>query len=674
MKFEKSLYFTVISLVLAVLVVCQGLLWLWFMFDQKAYFSDRLEEKVLNMGKVFAGVSLEAFKGGNAEVLNSNINAFMTDPDIASVKIIDKGGNIMAEKAFVKIMKTSLNPFYIDETMTVSVPLSDGGMQIGTVQVAYKGDSVNTHMKYLITIPPVFQMVVFVIMGFSIFYFFRLRVGRPIEDIQRKISLVTAGNLTVEFEKLDNKELNVIHDGLKFLIEWLSASISKLISTSNNVAAAIDQLNITFENVIKGSEQQTKALEEILVILKEANDFQQSIANNSRKLSEFSSENVTSLLEMKATAEEIVSSMNMLFQATENSYGTVAEMSQTSRTMAEAAENVLMLVEETAATVEEVTASVKEVENSARESTLLAENVRGIAAEKGVLTVAEAIDGMEQISDKVKFSVEIVRRLGTRSKDIEKMLSVIKDVTEQTNLLSLNAAILAAQAGEYGKGFSVVSDEIRALSDRTSTSTKEIAGIVSTIQNEIADAVTSIEDGMKHVESGSKFVYEAGESMGSILDAAQRSANMARTIEKATVEQAKALGQLTNSSENIRRSVMNMSRSASEQFKGSEFMLERVGEVKEVAEATKKGTEEQAAGTRIISKNIELANDKINEITGAVQNQQKQNETVLENINNIRSIGMSTLSNVQSVSFSLSSLKDEISNLRKEMENFKIKK
>jgi methyl-accepting chemotaxis protein len=117
-----------------------------------------------------------------------------------------------------------------------------------------------------------------------------------------------------------------------------------------------------------------------------------------------------------------------------------------------------------------------------------------------MMSVVNAIEGMENISEEVKKSAEIIQRLGIRSVDIEKILSVIKDVTEQTNLLSLNAAILAAQAGEYGKSFSVVADEIRGLSERTSSSTREIGGIVKTIQQDIKDAVFTIDSAKEKVE------------------------------------------------------------------------------------------------------------------------------------------------------------------------------
>ena len=100
-------------------------------------------------------------------------------------------------------------------------------------------------------------------------------------------------------------------------------------------------------------------------------------------------------------------------------------MLQTAKTMSDNAQSVLASVEDTSSAVEQITVSVKEVENNAKRSTELAENVRKCAAEDGLITVSEAVEGMERISDKVKYSVEIVRRLGARSNDIEKMMNMV---------------------------------------------------------------------------------------------------------------------------------------------------------------------------------------------------------------------------------------------------------
>ena len=289
---------------------------------------------------------------------------------------------------------------------------------------------------------------------------------------------------------------------------------------------AIDQLNLTFKNVTQGTQKQGESINASAASIKQAKSSQDHITEDTGKLIDFSNENVTSLLEMKATADEIAASTGKLFKATEDAYSVVAEMTQTAKMIAANTEEASAAVEDTSAAIEEINASVREVESSAKESSALASKVTEVASEVGMMAVVDAVEGMEKISEEVKHSSEIITRLGTRSADIEKILSVIKDVTEQTNLLSLNAAILAAQAGEYGKSFSVVADEIRALSDRTASSTRDIANIIKTIQSEISEAVKSIDSGMKRVNEGGSMVFKVGEALRETLIASEQSADM----------------------------------------------------------------------------------------------------------------------------------------------------
>jgi methyl-accepting chemotaxis protein len=347
-------------------------------------------------------------------------------------------------------------------------------------------------------------------------------------------------------------------------------------------------------------------------------------------------------------------------------------MTHTAKAISKNSSEALSAVEDTSASIEEIGASVREVEDHARESSKMAEQVKEITSDIGMLSIVNAVEGMDKISAEVKKSSEIVQRLGTRSSDIEKVLSVIKDVTEQTNLLSLNAAILAAQAGEYGKSFSVVADEIRALSERTASSTREIGGIVKTIQQDIRDAVFSIDSANAKVDEGNGLVIKVGDALKEILTASEHSTEMTKAIERATEEQSLGLRQVTAAIEDIRKMMHSVAKATSEQDNALSYLLEGVGEVKEVADLSKRGTEEQAIGTRGISKNLELANERITRINEAVLNHKKFNDSIIQAMEQIGNIGTSSGKDMEEVSLSLSALFEEINVLKKEMEVFKI--
>ncbi len=327
---------------------------------------------------------------------------------------------------------------------------------------------------------------------------------------------------------------------MQTLVDRFSYAVSRLDAASDKVSRTSRRVLASTRTLAESAQRQNETTEAMAMILKGATETHRQLISITEDVAALSSENVSSLLEVKAMGDEIVTGMETLFRATEISLSNVAQMTQTSKTMAAGSGEALERVESISASVEEVTASVKEVERNARSSAELAEAVRSSAAKEGVEVVAVAIEGMGRISNVVSITVDQVKRLHDSSLDIQRILSVIREITEQTNLLSLNASILAEKAGEHGKGFSVVAEEMRSLSGRTASYTREISGIVKSILGGIEDTVEMINASAKMVGAESDKVYNVGETVSGILEAAHNSASMAQSIEHATVEQARA--------------------------------------------------------------------------------------------------------------------------------------
>lgn len=675
-KDKKTIATGFIVAVLIVLIVGQGSLWIWFLFTQRTHNQKMLDEKIQMAGKMLAGFAAEHIDEGSRHDLSRYVKDVVGIDDIAAIKILNGGSkpvvSLGTEPVDEERPLKRFIPFFVTPVKRLSVPIVREGSTVGSVEITYSSGRVNDEMERLITIPPIVQLFVFLLVIRAIYYLFQRSVGRPIGALQQSLEKATAGDLTVEIPKFKEGEIAVISEGLSFLVERLSSNISRLEATADNVAKALIQLNATFRAVIEVLRRQSSSMDDMSLSVKNANEMQRQIAENAVDLSQASADNVSLLQQFKSSADEIVGSANKLYVASDDSYSIVAEMAQTSKEMAKRADQVLNSVDDIHGSLGRMLDSVGSVQTSAKDSAKMASNVREIASERGVFAITDVIEGMEKIVDRVGHSADIVKRLGSRSKDVQKMLSVIKDVTEQTNLLSLNAAILAQQAGEYGQGFSVVADEMRQLSDRTAASTKEIASLVRRIQEDIGEVVSSIEDGMTLAQEGSRLADRAGESMGSIVMVARDSAHMATGIDKATEHQAEELRQIAVTMNAIRSLASQMSVAMKEQQRGSGYMLERVGEVKDIADVTKRGIEEQAAGTRLMSKNIELANEKVSWINRAAINQQSVNDGIISSVEQIRTVGINIVRDVESVSLSLRDLQEEINMLRKEMEAFKV--
>jgi methyl-accepting chemotaxis protein len=168
---------------------------------------------------------------------------------------------------------------------------------------------------------------------------------------------------------------------------------------------------------------------------------------------------------------------------------------------------------------------MKQVSNNAEASAEAARRALD-AAEQGNRAVRDTLEGMQRIRASVQATAKKIKSLGDRSLEISEIINVINDITEQTNLLALNAAIEAARAGEAGRGFAVVADEVRKLAEHSRSATKDIAALIKAIQAETNEAVVVMEDGTKEVEGGAQLADQAGRALDAISSVVRQSAEL----------------------------------------------------------------------------------------------------------------------------------------------------
>ena len=184
----------------------------------------------------------------------------------------------------------------------------------------------------------------------------------------------------------------------------------------------------------------------------------------------------------------------------------------------------------------------------ARNCSLAAEASRQTteSANAGSRVVSDTINGMNVIADRVRQTSKTIEALGTRSDQIGEIVSTIEDIADQTNLLALNAAIEAARAGEQGRGFAVVADEVRALAERTTKATREIGEMIKAIQTETRAAVTAMEEGVHEVEKGAVSSHKSGQALEEIMDRINEVTMQINQIATAAEEQNASTGDVTN--------------------------------------------------------------------------------------------------------------------------------
>jgi twitching motility protein PilJ len=221
------------------------------------------------------------------------------------------------------------------------------------------------------------------------------------------------------------------------------------------------------------------------------------------------------------------------------------ETQQTARSLANASENQAREITAASTAINEMAVSIDHVSSNAAESAAVAERAVAIA-NKGADVVQATIGGMDTIRGQIQETSKRIKRLGESSQEIGDIVSLINDIADQTNILSLNAAIQASMAGDAGRGFAVVADEVQRLAERSSAATKQIAALVKTIQTDTNEAVISMEQTTTEVVSGAKRAQDAGVALEEIESVSTSLAELIQNISNAARQQAASAGHVSN--------------------------------------------------------------------------------------------------------------------------------
>jgi methyl-accepting chemotaxis protein len=401
-----------------------------------------------------------------------------------------------------------------------------------------------------------------------------------LQEMANTAGLIADGNLTVD------THIKSENDTLGKAFAKMTDNLRKLIGSVRSVA----------ENIATASDQLSRAADQ-------AGQATQQIASTSQQVAKGASEQSTSL-------QQTSTGIDQLSKA-------ILQISQGAQEQAKGVERNVEIVNQVSSAVTQVTNNAQIAAEGSQKA--------GEAASKGANMARQTVEGMQKIKDAMGIASSGVTALGERSNEIGKIVATIDDIAAQTNLLALNAAIEAARAGEQGRGFAVVADEVRKLAERSSTATKEIADLIANIQNGVNEAVRAMEEGNKEVNSGFELATNAGDSLNEILETVMEVSKEVDRIASASDELNKLSQEMVKVTDGV-SSIVEENTAATEQMSASS------DQVTKSIETVAGVAEENSAATEEVSASAEEMSAQVQEVVASAQSLAQMAEDLKGNI------------------------------------------
>lgn len=473
----------------------------------------------------------------------------------------------------------------------------------------------------------ILSLLVGLIFSVAIGIFMARRIGGVVEQVLGQVQQIRDGSIDTRLHLRRRDELGKMAAAIDSMAERLTGVVCRIGDSSNDVGLVAGHLTKAAKEVEAGARRQLLEVKETVGAVRRIQTTVAALGAGVEATRGAVNESRVSMLQMTANIEEVANSTEQLVEASEEVHSSMVEMAASIREISMNAARLKESAAENAAAVNEMDAATRQIEERARQTATITEEVRRLA-ETGQQTVDQTIAGIGDIGQAMQATAEMTHALAADILNIDSILTVIDEITDQTALLALNAAIIAAQAGEHGSSFAVVASEIRQLSDRASHSTKEISQVLSKVRTGSANVVSTVEQAQKSVETGGSYSRHSGEALGRIVAGIEEVARQMAKIAGSTAEQTGGTRHLSRSVAGITDMAEQIAAAVAQQSKGGEQISAAAGRVQEITGQVRNATREQSLASRAVTANTEALAQMFERVEAMSASQQRESEAI----------------------------------------------